>query len=99
MTAHEVGRAGEKAACRYLKEHGYDILACNYQRAGEKLSVKLILWHNWAKQWLLLRLKHEKAKCTAYLVSLSPKVNSKKSLKRHIHILQRMGWMPITALM
>ena len=37
MTAHEVGRAGEKAACRYLKEHGYDILACNYQHTGEKI--------------------------------------------------------------
>lgn len=37
MIAHDVGRAGEKAACRYLKKNGYHILDCNYQRAGGKI--------------------------------------------------------------
>lgn len=37
MRAQEIGRAGEKAACRYLKKNGYKILACNYQTSAGKI--------------------------------------------------------------
>ncbi len=37
MIARDIGRAGEKAACSYLKKNGYHILACNYQRAKGKI--------------------------------------------------------------
>ncbi len=36
ISSHEKGRQGEDRACRYLVEHGYDILARNFRiRSGE----------------------------------------------------------------
>ncbi len=37
MRIKDIGLAGEKAACRYLKKNGYKILACNYKRAQGKI--------------------------------------------------------------
>ncbi|MBO5929865.1 MAG: YraN family protein [Clostridia bacterium] len=33
----DIGNAGEKVACRFLKKNGYQILERNYQRAAEKV--------------------------------------------------------------
>lgn len=41
MKSQDMGRAGEKAACRYLKKQGYKILECNYQRAAAKIIGEL----------------------------------------------------------
>ena len=37
MRALDIGKVGEKAACKYLKRQGYKILTCNYQRAIGKV--------------------------------------------------------------
>ncbi|MBQ4518878.1 MAG: YraN family protein [Clostridia bacterium] len=37
MNTKDIGTAGEKAACKYLKKNGYRILECNYQRAAGKI--------------------------------------------------------------
>ncbi len=37
MKLFDVGRAGERAACRYLKQKGYRILARNYSRSFGKI--------------------------------------------------------------
>lgn len=37
MSTQKIGQAGEKAACRYLKQKGYKILARNYQKAEGKI--------------------------------------------------------------
>ncbi len=36
MIFKDVGAAGEKAACQYLKKNGYKILTCNYRCATGK---------------------------------------------------------------
>ncbi len=33
----DIGKAGEKAACRFLKKNGYKILERNYQRSAGKI--------------------------------------------------------------
>ncbi len=33
----DIGKAGEKAACRFLKKNGYQILEQNYQRSAGKI--------------------------------------------------------------
>lgn len=37
MSTKDIGAAGEKAACKYLKKNGYKVLACNYQCAAGKI--------------------------------------------------------------
>ncbi len=37
MRTRDIGMAGEKAACKFLKKNGYKILACNYQTAMGKV--------------------------------------------------------------
>ncbi|MBE7036891.1 MAG: YraN family protein [Ruminococcaceae bacterium] len=37
MNAKNIGMAGEKAACKFLKKNGYKILELNYQRAVGKI--------------------------------------------------------------
>ena len=37
MLTQNIGQAGEKAACKYLKKHGYKILECNYKCYSGKM--------------------------------------------------------------
>ncbi|MGN1058810.1 MAG: YraN family protein [Clostridia bacterium] len=37
MSTQQIGQAGEKAACRHLKQKGYKILTRNYQKAEGKI--------------------------------------------------------------
>ncbi len=43
MTTKEIGDMGEAAACRYLEQHGYEILERNYRKSYGEIDIIAVL--------------------------------------------------------
>lgn len=72
MAAHnELGKAGEKEACDFLKENGYEILATNW--TNKKAEADII-----AKKDDLLLIIEVKTRSTAYFGSPEEAVGKQK---------------------
>lgn len=55
LTSHEVGRLGERLACIYLRERGYEIVECNYR--CDEGEVDIVAFDADAEEVVLVEVK------------------------------------------